>query len=47
MKTWIRRWGLPLLLVAAVVVTYLPVRHAGFIWDDDAHVTTNPVIVGP
>ncbi len=42
-----RTWGLMALLVATVVLAYSPVRHAGFIWDDDAHVTTNPVIIGP
>ncbi|HTX66434.1 MAG TPA: tetratricopeptide repeat protein [Opitutaceae bacterium] len=44
-----RRWPawLPLaILVAAVLAAYLPVRHAGFIWDDDSHVTDNPSIVG-
>ncbi len=34
-----QKWILPLLLVAAVVLAYLPVWHAGFIWDDDGHVT--------
>src|SRR5579871_6053956 len=27
------------LLASAVVLTYLPVFRAGFVWDDDAHVT--------
>ena len=40
-------WMLGALLVAAVVVAYQPVWHAGFIWDDDAHLTKNPCIVGP
>jgi protein O-mannosyl-transferase len=34
-------------LVLAVVLAYLPVWRAEFIWDDDLHVTANPVIVGP
>jgi tetratricopeptide (TPR) repeat protein len=34
-----RGWFLGLLLVAAVVFAYQPVWQAGFIWDDDAHVT--------
>jgi Flp pilus assembly protein TadD len=34
-------------LVLAVGLAYSPVWDAGFIWDDDAHVTTNPVIIGP
>lgn len=42
-----RKW-VPLAgLVLAVLIVYSPVWHAGFIWDDDAHVTANPVIVGP
>jgi tetratricopeptide (TPR) repeat protein len=35
------------LLVAAIVVAYYPAVHAGFVWDDDAHLTANPHIVGP
>jgi tetratricopeptide (TPR) repeat protein len=41
------QWLGGVLLALAVVATYLPVWHAGFIWDDDAHVTENPCIVGP
>jgi hypothetical protein len=36
---WERGWLLALLLVAASLLVYQPVWHAGFIWDDDAHVT--------
>src|SRR5437868_9887918 len=39
--------GLTLLLVIAVALAYIRVRHAGFIWDDEQHLTQNPVIVGP
>jgi tetratricopeptide (TPR) repeat protein len=42
-----REWLLALLLVAATVVAYLSVWRAGFIWDDDLHLTKNPAIVGP
>ena len=42
-----RDWVLGLILVVAVIITYLPVWHAGYIWDDDAHITANPCIVGP
>jgi len=38
-------WGL--LLVVLVVAAYLPVWQAGFVWDDDTHVTANPCIIGP
>ncbi len=44
---FVRNWLWSLILVAAVVVVYQPVWYAGFIWDDDDHVTANPVIVGP
>jgi len=41
-----RAW-LPLaIMIVAVLAAYLPMRHAGFIWDDDSHVTANPSIVG-
>ena len=36
-----------MLLVLAVLLIYLPVLQAGFIWDDDDHVTANPCIIGP
>ena len=38
-------WGSILLL--AVVLTYQPIWHAGFVWDDASHLTANPCIVGP
>jgi protein O-mannosyl-transferase len=38
-------WGL--FLALAVILTYLSVWRAGFIWDDDFCVTKNPCIVGP
>ena len=34
-------WILGLFLVAATVLAYQPVWHAGFIWDDDVYVTNN------
>jgi protein O-mannosyl-transferase len=36
-------WLPALFLVAVTVIAYQPVWHAGFIWDDDAFVTDNPV----
>jgi protein O-mannosyl-transferase len=33
------------LLAAVVCVAYAPVRHAGYVWDDDAHVTHNAALV--
>src|ERR1041384_5172488 len=33
---------LPLILmVGLIVLTYLPVTRAGFVWDDDSHITEN------
>ena len=40
-------WLFAAALVAAVVLAYQPVWHAGFIWDDNAHLTENPCVVGP
>jgi protein O-mannosyl-transferase len=34
-------------LVAAVFLAYQPAWQAGFIWDDNEHLTENPCIVGP
>ena len=34
-------------LMALVFVAYMRVWHAGFIWDDDDHLTRNPCIIGP
>jgi tetratricopeptide (TPR) repeat protein len=38
---------LGLLLILGVFIAYQPAWHAGFIWDDDAHLTANPCIIGP
>lgn len=40
-------WIPGLLLFVAVVIAYLPIWRAGFIWDDDLYVLGNPVVVGP
>ncbi|MGH7177226.1 MAG: glycosyltransferase family 39 protein, partial [Tepidisphaeraceae bacterium] len=34
-------------LFALCIVAYLPVRSAGFIWDDDEYVTGNPTLRSP
>src|SRR5258708_4189201 len=47
-RSWIRRdwlWGL--ILILFVILVYTPVWRAGFIWEDDLHLTANPCIVGP
>ena len=36
-----------LAIVVITIIAYLPALHAGFIWDDDDHLTRNPCIVGP
>jgi hypothetical protein len=35
------------LLIALVCIAYARVFDAGFIWDDESHLTQNPCIVGP
>ncbi|TMP94180.1 MAG: tetratricopeptide repeat protein [Verrucomicrobia bacterium] len=42
-RDWL--WGV--LLIAFVFIAYAPVFHAGFVWDDESHLTQNPCIVGP
>jgi Flp pilus assembly protein TadD len=42
-RDWL--WGL--ILLAAVILAYLPVWWAGFVWDDDAVLTANPCVLGP
>jgi Flp pilus assembly protein TadD len=37
---WRKDWLLGLLLLAATILAYQPVWHAGFIWDDDGHLTS-------
>ena len=46
-QAWRNVWLPALVLAAAVFVAYSRVWHAGFIWDDDDHLTHNPCIVGP
>ena len=42
-----RDWLFVAALVTAVFLAYQPVWQAGFIWDDDEHLTANRYIVGP
>jgi tetratricopeptide (TPR) repeat protein len=41
------RWVFGLFLMAATMIAYLPMWHAGFIWDDDVLLTANPLIKSP
>jgi tetratricopeptide (TPR) repeat protein len=42
-----RDWLWALFLIAFVFIAYARVFQAGFIWDDESHLTQNPCIVGP
>jgi protein O-mannosyl-transferase len=44
---WQREWLWGFLLIALVFIAYARVFNAGFIWDDESHLTQNPCIVGP
>src|SRR6266516_2191511 len=44
---WEHRWLWALLLIALVFAAYVRVFTAGFVWDDESHLTQNPCIVGP
>jgi len=48
LPSWCRSdWFLGLILILAVILTYSPVWWAGYIWDDNWHVTANPYVIGP
>lgn len=42
-----RPWLLALLLVVMTFVAYQPVWRAGFVWDDNDHLTANPAMTAP
>ena len=42
-----RPWLLAFILAIATFVAYQPAWHAGFIWDDDDHLTANPAMTAP
>jgi tetratricopeptide (TPR) repeat protein len=41
-RGWV--WGWSLVLVGVAVLAYLPAINGGFVWDDDATLTNNPLI---
>lgn len=47
LPAWFGRLIPDLILITGTFLLYLPVWKAGFIWDDDSHLTNNPCIVGP
>ena len=42
-----RNWLPALVLIGLPLVAYARVWHAGFIWDDESHLTQNPAVTGP
>lgn len=44
---WRRSWFWALLLAASVFVAYSQVFGAGYIWDDESHLTRNLCVIGP
>jgi tetratricopeptide (TPR) repeat protein len=46
-RFWQQTCFLTLLLIGLVFVAYVRALTAGFIWDDESHLTHNPCIVGP
>jgi Flp pilus assembly protein TadD len=42
-----RDWFYAVLLGGLVLVAYARIWHAGFIWDDESHLTENPTVIGP
>ena len=44
---WRRNWFRALLLVTLVFIAYAQVFRAGFIWDDESHLTRNACVIGP
>ncbi len=47
MNPWARLAFPGALIVLLVCLAYLPALHGGFIWDDDAYVTNNPLLAAP
>ena len=41
---WRQDWFWALLLIAFVFIAYAQVFRAGFIWDDESHLTQNPCV---
>jgi tetratricopeptide (TPR) repeat protein len=46
-SSWRHGWLFGLFLAAITLIAYGPAWHAGFIWDDDAYLTQNPLLTAP
>ncbi len=46
-SSWRHAWLFGLFLVAITLIAYGPAWRAGFIWDDDAYLTQNPLLTAP
>lgn len=44
---WRRDWFWALVLCVLVLIAYAQVLNAGFIWDDESHLTRNLCVIGP
>jgi tetratricopeptide (TPR) repeat protein len=42
-----RLWLFAIIFVAATILLYQPAWNGGFIWDDDAYITKNPLLTAP
>ena len=42
-----RSWLFALLLAAVTIFAYQPAWNGGFLWDDDAYVTSNDLLTAP
>ena len=42
-----RLWLFAIILVIGTILVYRPAWNGGFIWDDDAYITKNPLLIAP
>jgi tetratricopeptide (TPR) repeat protein len=46
-SAWCRDWLFGLFIVIFTLIAYGPAQRAGFIWDDDQYLTSNPLLTAP